>query len=53
MGPLRELPPEADCIDAVRLMSIHGSKGLELARAPIDTAADFACALPRQQSASC
>jgi superfamily I DNA/RNA helicase/Zn-dependent peptidase ImmA (M78 family) len=29
VGPLRELPPEADCIDAVRLMTIHGSKGLE------------------------
>lgn len=29
VGPLRELPPEAEHIDAVRLMSIHGSKGLE------------------------
>lgn len=29
VGPLRELPPEAESIDAVRLMTIHGSKGLE------------------------
>lgn len=29
VGPVRELPPEAEHIDAVRLMSIHGSKGLE------------------------
>lgn len=29
VGPLRELPPEAQSIDAVRLMTIHGSKGLE------------------------
>ncbi|MBS0437103.1 MAG: UvrD-helicase domain-containing protein [Proteobacteria bacterium] len=29
VGPLRELPPEAQAIDAVRLMTIHGSKGLE------------------------
>jgi superfamily I DNA/RNA helicase len=29
VGPLRELPPEAENIDAVCLMTIHGSKGLE------------------------
>ena len=29
LGTLRELPPSAESIDAVRLMTVHASKGLE------------------------
>lgn len=40
VGPLRELPPEADTIDAVRLMTIHASKGLEAAHVHLLDASD-------------
>lgn len=40
IGPLRELPPEADAIDAVRLMTIHGSKGLEAEHVHLVDASD-------------